>query len=195
MLSQDRFAWMLIASREEAGLSQNTIAKILRIHPRTVQKWEAGETAPSAEILSQWFGACGVNAEYYWYRYWYPSIFDNKELGKFTLEEMRNALITLVQGMSEPELAAILYIYTGKHGSSPVALLQEAIANLHTPLPSRVAACSLVVSSYDVAAAAGTDPDPDGFQPDMEILRKALAAGHNAASSGLAGYTAGGGGL
>ena len=68
-------------------------------------------------------------------------------------------------------------------------MLTEILANLHTPLKDRVAVCRMVSGSYEMAQATGTDPDPNGTAPKMEILYQAQDAGTEAAIKSNDSYT------
>lgn len=86
-------------------------------------------------------------------------------------------------------LYALLYIRYGDHGSDHIGVLTEILANLHTPLKDRVAVCRMVSGSYEIAQATGTDPDPNGTAPKMEILYQAQDAGTEAAMKSNDFYT------
>jgi hypothetical protein len=68
-------------------------------------------------------------------------------------------------------------------------VLTEILANLHTPLKDRVAVCRMVSGSYEIVQATGTDPDPNGTAPKMEILYQAQDAGTEAAMKSNDSYT------
>lgn len=87
------------------------------------------------------------------------------------------------------EIDALLYIRYGDHGSDHIGVLTEILANLHTPLKDRVAVCRMVSGSYEMAQATGTDPDPNGTAPKMEILYQAQDAGTEAAMKSNDSYT------
>ena len=68
-------------------------------------------------------------------------------------------------------------------------MLTEVLANLHTPLKDRVAVCRMISGNHEMAQATGTDPDPDGTQPKMEVLYQAQDAGMDAAMKSNDSYT------
>lgn len=70
-----------------------------------------------------------------------------------------------------------------------IGVLTEILANLHTPLKDRVTVCRMVSGSYEMAQATGTDPDPNGTAPKMEILYQAQDAGTEAAMKSNDSYT------
>lgn len=90
---------------------------------------------------------------------------------------------------SSYEIDALLYIRYGDHGSDHIGVLTEILANLHTPLKDRVAVCRMASGNYEMAQATGTDPDPNGTAPKMEILYQAQDAGTEAAMKSNDSYT------
>lgn len=190
MTERERFAMLLVVSREESGLSQLDVSKKMGVSRRTVQNWELGYSAPDGPQLMQWFHACDANPMRYLLWYEYPELFDGLKLDA-DIETMRRVVISYFMHATLPEIAGLLYIYGGRHGSDPIAAMQEAIANLHTPLENRVSVCQLIVSNYKIAQATGKDPQPGILQPNIELLEKALTEGHKAAMLGHKAYSKG----
>jgi hypothetical protein len=101
----------------------------------------------------------------------------------------RKILIDAMMECSSYEIDALLYIRYGDHGSDHIGVLTEILANLHTPLKDRVAVCRMVSGNYEITQATGTDPDPNGTAPKMEILYQAQDAGTEAAMKSNDSYT------
>lgn len=57
------FAKKLKALRQEKGLSQNDLAKMLYVSQQTVGSWETGRTTPNPETLSKIVSILGVSAD------------------------------------------------------------------------------------------------------------------------------------
>lgn len=81
------------------------------------------------------------------------------------------------------------YLIYGNHGSDYLAVLCEMVANLHTTLRDRVSVCRTVTGHYEMAQATKTDPDPDGTQPNMQILYQAQDCGEASAMKRNDSYT------
>ena len=118
----------------------------------------------------------------------HPGLLEHLEDDLSDLEK-RRILIDAMMECSSYEIDALLYIRYGDHGSDHIGVLTEILANLHTPLKDRVAVCRMVSGSYEMAQATGTDPDPNGTAPKMEILYQAQDAGTEAAMKSNDSYT------
>lgn len=81
------------------------------------------------------------------------------------------------------------YTYYGDHGSDPLGVLTEVLANLHTTLSNRVAVCSTIETNYELDHANNRDPDPNGIQPIMPIMYQARDCGVEAARRGDDAYS------
>ena len=104
--------------------------------------------------------------------------------GAFLPKSKRNRSEQLAAWKNIP---ATVVLYEAPHRIQTV--LTEILANLHTPLKDRVAVCRMVSGSYEIAQATGTDPDPNGTAPKMEILYQAQDAGTEAAMKSNDSYT------
>ena len=96
----------------------------------------------------------------------------------------------LVDDMSSYEVDGWLYLYYGDHGSDPLGVLTEVLANLHTPLRDRVTIVNAIIGHYKMAQSTDTDPDPNGTQPVMPIVQQASQCGTEAARRGSDVYSA-----
>ena len=118
----------------------------------------------------------------------HPGLLEHLEDDLSDLEK-RQIFIDAMMECSSYEIDSLLYIRYGDHGSDHIGVLTEILANLHTPLKDRVAVCRMVSGSYEIAQATGTDPDPNGTAPKMEILYQAQDAGPEAAMKSNDSYT------
>ena len=183
-----RTAKALEIARMRSGLSQQKLAAKMGVNRGTIANWEQGLAAISLSMAMRWFTCCGVSVARYMDACIHPGLLEHLEDGLSDLEK-RRILIDAMMECSSYEIDALLYIRYGDHGSDHIGVLTEILANLHTPLKDRVAVCRMVSGSYEMAQATGTDPDPNGTVPKMEILYQAQDAGTEAAMKSNDSYT------
>lgn len=183
-----RTAKALEIARMRSGLSQQKLAAKMGVNRGTIANWEQGLAAISLPMAMRWFTCCGVSVARYMDACIHPGLLEHLEDGLSDLEK-RRILIDAMMECSSYEIDALLYIRYGDHGSDHIGVLTEILANLHMPLKDRVAVCRMVSGSYEMAQATGTDPDPNGTAPKMEILYQAQDAGTEAAMKSNDSYT------
>lgn len=183
-----RTAKALEIARMRSGLSQQKLAAKMGVNRGTVANWEQGLAAISLPMAMRWFTCCGVSVARYMDACIHPGLLEHLEDDLSALEK-RRILIDAMMECSSYEIDALLYIRYGDHGSDHIGVLTEILANLHTPLKDRVAVCRMVSGSCEMAQATGTDPDPNGTAPKMEILYQAQDAGTEAAMKSNDSYT------
>ena len=175
-------------ARMRSGLSQQKLAARMGVNRGTIANWEQGLAAISLPMAMRWFTCCGVSAARYMDACIYPGLLEHLEDDLSNMEK-RQILIDAMVECSSYEIDALLYIRYGDHGSDHMGVLTEVLANLHTPLKDRVSVCRMVSGNYEIAQATGTDPDPNGTAPKMEILYQAQDAGTEAAMKSNDSYT------
>lgn len=183
-----RTAKALEIARMRSGLSQQKLATKIGVNRGTIANWEQGLAAISIPMAMRWFTCCGVSVARYMDACIHPGLLEHLEDDLSDLEK-RQILIDAMMECSSYEIDALLYIRYGDHGSDHIGVLTEILANLHTPLKDRVAVCRMVSGSYEMAQATGTDPDPNGTSPKMEILYQSQDAGMEAAMKSNDSYT------
>ena len=183
-----RTAKALEIARIRSGLSQQKLAAKMGVNRGTIANWEQGLAAISLPMAMRWFTCCGVSVARYMDACIHPGLLEHLEDDPSDMEK-RRILIDAMMECSSYEIDALLYIRYGDHGSDHIGVLTEILANLHTPLKDRVAVCRMVSGSYEMAQATGTDPDPNGTAPKMEILYQAQDAGTEAAMKSNDSYT------
>lgn len=183
-----RTAKALEIARMRSGLSQQKLAAKMGVNRGTVANWEQGLVAISLPMAMRWFTCCGVSVARYMDACIHPGLLEHLEDDLSDLEK-RRILIDAMMECSSYEIDALLYIRYGDHGSDHIGVLTEILANLHTPLKDRVAVCRMVSGNYEMAQATGTDTDPNGTAPKMEILYQAQDAGTDAAMKSNDSYT------
>nr|DAE95458.1 MAG TPA: helix-turn-helix domain protein [Caudoviricetes sp.] len=183
-----RTAKALETARMRSGLSQQKLAARMGVNRGTIANWEQGLAAISLPMAMRWFACCGVSAARYMDACTHPGLLEHLEDGLSDMKK-RQILIDAMMECSSYEIDALLYIWYGDHGSDHIGVLTEILANLHTPLKDRVTVCRMVSGNYEIAQATGTDPDPNGTVPKMEILYQAQDAGIEAAMKSNDSYT------
>ncbi len=183
-----RTAKALETARMRSGLSQQKLAARMGVNRGTIANWEQGLAAISLPMAMRWFACCGVSAARYMDACTHPGLLEHLEDGLSDMKK-RKILIDAMMECSSYEIDALLYIRYGDHGSDHIGVLTEILANLHTPLKDRVTVCRMVSGNYEIAQATGTDPDPNGTAPKMDILYQAQDAGTEAAMKSNDSYT------
>jgi transcriptional regulator with XRE-family HTH domain len=183
-----RTAKALEMARMRSGLSQQKLAARMGVNRGTIANWEQGLAAISLPMAMRWFTCCGVSVARYMDACIHPGLLEHLEDDLSGMEK-RKILIDAMMECSSYEIDALLYIRYGDHGSDHIGVLTEILANLHTLLKDRVTVCRMVSGSYEIAQATGTDPDPNGTAPKMEILYQAQDAGTEAAMKSNDSYT------
>lgn len=183
-----RTAKALEIARMRSGLSQQKLAARMGVNRGTIANWEQGLAAISLPMAMRWFTYCGVSVARYMDACIHPGRLEHLEDDLFDMEK-RKILIDAMMECSSYEIDALLYIRYGDHGSDHIGVLTEILANLHTPLKDRVSVCRMVSGNYEIAQATGTDPDPNGTAPKMEIFYQAQDAGTEAAMKSNDSYT------
>lgn len=183
-----RVAKALEMARAESGLSQQKLADRMGIGRTTVYRYEQGTITPDGPTIIKWFVCCGVAVKRYIDACLHPGLLDGLS-DDASISDKRYALIKHIEEVHSQEIEMLYYLIYGNHGSDYLAVLCEVLANLHTPLRDRVSICRTVTGHYEMARATGTDVDPDGTQPNMEILYQAQDCGEAAAMKQNDAYT------
>lgn len=178
----------LETARTKAGLSQENMAKRLGISKPTVASRERGTSPVTLADIINWCVACSIPARRCMDACIYPGLLDYLQEDISTAEK-RQILHAAVDEMSNYEVDGWLYLYYGDHGSDPMGVLTEVLANLHTPLRDRVSIVNAVIGHYEMAQSTKTDPDPNGTQPVMDVVRQARDCGQKAALQGVDAYS------
>ncbi len=178
----------LETARTKAGLSQEKLAKRLGISKPTVASRERGTSPVTLADIINWCVACSIPARRCMDACIYPGLLDYLQ-EDISTEEKRQILHAAVDEMSNYEVDGWLYLYYGDHGSDPMGVLTEVLANLHTPLRDRVSIVNAIIGHYEMAQSTKTDPDPNGTQPVMDVVRQARDCGQKAALQGVDAYS------
>ena len=183
-----RVAKTLEMARAESGLSQQKLADKMGVGRTSIFRYEQGTMTPDALTIIKWFVCCGVAAKPYIDACLHPGLLESLA-GDASTERKRDALIEHIKEAHPQEIDLLCYLIYGNHGSDYLAVLCEMVANLHTTLRDRVSVCRTVTGHYEMAQATKTDPDPDGTQPNMQILYQAQDCGEAVAMKRNDSYT------
>lgn len=183
----DNFARLWRTSREHAGMSQDYMARALGVSKKTVQNWEAGTASPSQIMGFMWFRVLGIQPLPYYLRLIYPEF--DEPLDQAEEERVDRALMALLKDMPLHSKKEILYMIDGEHGSSAPALLEMVTAHLQTPMRDRLNIAQSILTNYDIAQATGRIRHPNQIQPNISILREAVAEADKSIKTGKESYT------
>lgn len=169
----------LCEARRTAGKSQEYMALELGVARKTVQNWESGASEPSVTQAIEWFRVLDISPLPYFLQ------IVHKDIKGINAQDepakLRGALLKLVQELPEESVRQLLYLFYGTHGSAPRAVLNMLTAHLQVPMEDRVTNGTLILKSYELAKKRGKITELDHVQPNLQLLKKAIAMGEEAA--------------
>ncbi len=183
-----RFARIWSASRADAKKTQEFMAKGLGVSKKTIQNWESGVTAPDLYMGSEWFRILGLNPLPYYLSFLFPDMFENY-VPEDDDDLVEQALIARIKNSTAVEKRELLYMMTGRHGSSWYSLLQMFTAHCHISMKSRVNIARNIIDTYEMEAETGDLVCKGDVQPDMSMLKVAVEEGKRSVIKGSFGYT------
>lgn len=183
----DKFGKMWKTSRLDAGKSQDYMAKALGVSKKTIQNWEAGYASPSQIMGFKWFEALDVPALPY-----YLSLLHGEFEGLTQAssdEDIKKALLALVNDMDATTARKLLFLFYGDHGSPIKGILELMVAYVHTPLPARIGVAELMLTNYNISSAYKATSNH--IEPDTNYLDKAITRGMEAVTAKRSAYFGG----
>lgn len=117
----------------------------------------------------------------------YPE-FDS-DLSIMNDEQVDAALLALMTDLPTDVKRKILYIASGNHGSSPLAVLELMVAHLQLPLQARVSSAVALRTNYEVAEACHALVGTNEITPNIEVIEKAYAAAKKAVKERKTSYS------
>ena len=183
-----RFAQVWSLSRQDAGRTQEEMAKGLGISKKTVQNWENGVTFPDLYTGCEWFRVLGMNPLPYYLAYLFPDFFDGID-PEDEDETIGEALNFLVQNLSAREKRELLYLMAGRHGSPWYSILQLFTAHCHLSMKSRVAVANQVLQSYEMEQELNELVCPRNVAPDITLLKDSVEQAKKSVLKRTKGYT------
>lgn len=180
----ERCALLMKEARQRHDVSQQHIADLLGISRRTVTNWESGATAPTVPQVISWFSALGESPMPAFLTYMYP----DKPFATRNNRYIVQALTDRFRHCTAVDMDMLLFIGAGRHGSSPHALLNLAVAYCHLPLKARINLCSAILQQFELASQCGNLSVSDDIMPDIECIATAKNKAVQAVKDGKEGY-------
>lgn len=165
-------------ARNISGKSQEYMAYELGVARKTVQNWEKGSSEPSIGQAIAWFKALNISPLPYLFQFVHTDLEHVSSASE--RNQLKAALVKLMQELPEEGIRQLLYLFYGKHGSSPRAVLNMVIAHLQTPMRDRVLQGTVIVKNYELASKKGCLTDKEHVQPNVELLHRAIEEGEAA---------------
>lgn len=173
-------------SRNLSGKSQEYMALEIGIARKTVQNWERGTSEPTIGQAVAWFKALDISPLPYLLQIVHNDM--DRINGKDDFNKLKASLNKLLQELPEEGVRQLLYLFYGDHGSSPRAILNMVTAHLQTPMEARVTQGSVILKNYEMAQKKHILTAEDHVQPNVELLKKAINMGEEAAVKNLDAY-------
>lgn len=163
------FAAMHANTRINANKSQEYMAMELGVSKKTVQNWEKGISSPSFFQSMEWFRILKVNP----IPYYMSCTAQHKVVRGYRYDpddKIEEMFDDLTKQFSINTKRALIFLFLGEHGSSPVAVINMVLAHLHAPMKSRAVQAKLIIDNYVLDKETGSLVCPDNILPDVELL-------------------------
>lgn len=183
-----RFADIHYNARVSANRSQEFMALELGVAKKTIQNWEKGLSSPSFFQSLEWFRVLNTNPFPYYLDVIYPDKVEGVKPSDDD-ETINEAFNNLIQNISINDKRALLYLYYGKHGSSPHSVIQLVLAHLHLPLTLRINDACNVDTNYKMAKELDMLVCPDNIQPDLSDFKRSIVLAIEASKDNRDSYT------
>lgn len=170
------FAQMWRKSREDAGKSQDFMAKALGVSKTTVQNWEAGTSCPNQMKGFEWFRALGLQPLPYYLELFYPA---SDTISSEEDKKIEEALIKYAKALRPSERKKLLFVVYGQHGSEFEELLEMLVAYFHTPDENRITVAQNVCTNFEIAQATNKLVAKDSIMPDIKLVKNAIIRKRN----------------
>lgn len=166
-----RIAELISEARNKHSVTQMQIAELLGVSIRTVQSWEYGESSVPFEMVIDWFTILNEPLAPSLKRYLFGTPYKSTKKNR---EQLIEEAIGYINNMTNHEIECFDYIFSGVHGSSPMAYLQKTVCDLQSPIGNRLATCVLISTNYQGALMRGELTNPDSVQPNLDVLNDAI---------------------
>lgn len=173
MKTEDKFAKMWKKSREDAGKSQQYMAKALGVSRKTIQNWESGFSCPGQLMGFKWFEILDLQPLPYYLELLYGN-YENLSTDSKD-DKITACLLDLVAGLPENEKRKLMFILHGDHGGSVSGLLELFIAYLHLPLEYRLSIAQSILIDYNIVTAY--KKERHHIKPDVDMLDRSIKNG------------------
>lgn len=144
---------LIASARVSQSKSQQVMADFLSVSKRTVQNWECGKSAPDIAQVLAWFKLLELSPMPYFIRFMYPN--NNSTIASLTLAEIYSSLRSHLSVMTDVDRQLLLFILSGKHGSSPHAIVSLVAEHCLLPVDYKIASATTIHQLYNMAVASG----------------------------------------
>ena len=182
----ERFSAMYRKSREDAGRSQDYMARAMGVSKKTIQNWEDGTSSPNQTKSFEWFEILNIQPLPYYLEALYPGRFDTNNNND---DEIMDSIIKLISALPSDAKRKLLFFLSGNHGSSTIGMLELATAHLHVPLDRRINIAQSVATNYELSEYQDCLVCPDQIRPNMTTLLNSIELGKRAVIKGEPSYT------
>lgn len=186
---KEMFARMWRKVREDAGASQGEAAKLLGVSKTTIQNWEDGISCPNQVKGFEYFAALNMQPLPYYLEILFPEEYEKINNRKCGNADYKSALYRVIDTLPDHACEELVYLFYGKHGSSPFGILDTITAYLHTPLSFRIGITQHILMSYQIACCKNNAINPESVQPDVSALRNFILKATHAVLNDLDSYS------
>lgn len=165
-------------SRYESGKSQEYMAMGIGVSKKTIQNWENGTSFPNLLQAEEWFRLLSINPLQFYLEIMLPNLSRGASISPYeNADDVNEKLQVLLDQLPLQSKLILLYLLSGKHGSSPYGVLQMLAAHLQVPLRDRVLHASIIVQNYEMESKLGELVLPTDVQPDLAYLNNCVLTG------------------
>ena len=183
----DRMANLRRQAREEAGKSQDYMAKALGVSKKTIQNWEDGSSIPNELMNWEWYEALDKQPLTYLLQAYYPIYF--QETDSEDDERIWQAMLVFLRQCGPHVWRELMFWAFAKHGSDPLSVLEMITCYLKTPLVTRPNIAASILNNYDMAVSLGqTIPDAQ-VEPNIDLFEYAIKQAKEAVKQKKNSYT------
>lgn len=168
----DRLAEMWRKSREDAGKSQEYLAKKLGVSKKTIQNWESGYSSPSQAMGFKWFNALNLQPMPYYLNALYPQDFSHTD--SVNDEYVEESLIKYIKSLRPADKRKLLFVIYGDHGSAFNELIEMLTAHFHTPDECRLVIAQNILTNYLLSEANNSLVATNKIMPNIGIFKRAI---------------------
>lgn len=158
-MNEKKYHEVFLDSRKKADRTQEYMAISLGVNRRTVKNWEDGKSEPSLFQITEWFNALDESAMKYFFDVVYPK-FDKQ----YTSD------LDCIYNAQKDIKKKLCFLFYGNHGSSPVSVIQMAVAFLHLPKMIRHNIAEITYINY-VMDMAQDNVLHTNVMPNVEFLK------------------------
>ena len=178
----ERIAEILRESRDKSGMSRATLASKLQVSKSTIQHWEEAESVPNITTLIKWFDVIDIPIYPYLFRLFHPEFnFINADS---TDEEIKDALIVLLDDMDINNVRQNFFEHFGHHGTPPRGMSEVKTAYLHLPMDVKVGIAEIICTQFEICQAQNRLVQPDHVMPNIPELKKYIESAKQAVIEG-----------